>query len=905
MRYRSPQYIKSWDIGIASDGGMLMTGYFGMGIQVEPLLAKLKKNGDVAWAQTLNNYMHTGLFKKVLRTADGNNLLLGVDNFTISHGSGDSSILMKINDNTGEVIWARYCKGDIYNITETDDGGFVFCLNENYGFPPIGTYLARIDGNGNIMWQRRIGTDIGGAAVYRGIVYDQSNIYLAADYYNAHPASSLLLERWDATTGTRIWEQRFLIPGEEFYLESLSKIGDTLFTGININTTSFPFTLNFGVFKASINGAGLGGFKFTVPDVSLFPVYNYSYFNEHLVSRFTSTSDDKFVFADQCVVNGDTLLQIRKFTTTGDVLWSRKYPNIKKSYVTAIKELDNKLLIFGRTQKGIIDNTIATDAFLMKTDSIGKVNDATTGDCYSEPSGASTEELPPFQIIPLTPATPVSPGTIVFRDYSPYKRPVNIWAEVACNIPSACNNIVTTGPVTICNTADTVVYSALRNPGCISAVNWVVDTARVKIVSSTDTSIRVYFTGYGNTQIKARLVAGCSFKTDAINVSVVRNADSLNLGPDVDVCPSTPVTLFAGSGYKNYTWQDGSTSTSHAALAPGIYYVDAEDSCGRIKRDSVTVTWFTPALMTAGPDKIKCNADTIHLAATMGLTGYTWTPAYNIQTPQSSMIVASPLVDTTYYVLAVDHNGCNVYDTIRVKVNQSPPIDLGTDKSFCAGDSAVLDAGPSFQGYAWSNGSTSQTITVRASGLYNVVGTASNGCHSSDTLAIDKVFALPSGFLNPETLFCVKDSAELKSTRAYSSYLWNTGATTQSIYVRQSGMYWLEATDNNGCKAKEFIEAKQQQCIQGVYFPSAFTPDNNGRNDFFKPLVYERVTNYTFSIYNRWGQLVFTTRNTTAGWDGKLGGVPQDANVFVWVCTYQPEGSKSLREVKGTFVLIR
>jgi gliding motility-associated-like protein len=118
-------------------------------------------------------------------------------------------------------------------------------------------------------------------------------------------------------------------------------------------------------------------------------------------------------------------------------------------------------------------------------------------------------------------------------------------------------------------------------------------------------------------------------------------------------------------------------------------------------------------------------------------------------------------------------------------------------------------------------------------------------------------------------------------------------------------MYWLEATDNNGCKAKEFIEAKQQQCIQGVYFPSAFTPDNNGRNDFFKPLVYERVTNYTFSIYNRWGQLVFTTRNTTAGWDGKLGGVPQDANVFVWVCTYQPEGSKSLREVKGTFVLIR
>jgi gliding motility-associated-like protein len=384
---------------------------------------------------------------------------------------------------------------------------------------------------------------------------------------------------------------------------------------------------------------------------------------------------------------------------------------------------------------------------------------------------------------------------------------------------------------------------------------------------------------------------------------VFSNADSLNLGPDITSCPDEQVILQANPGFKSYTWEDGSTTMTHIVNLPGIYYVDVEDSCGRINRDSITVGWYNPQFFTAGPDKIKCNADTLQLSATPGLTGYQWSPPYAILTPQSSTIAVNPLIDTTYYVTAIDNNGCNVYDTVKITVNESPPINLGPDIGFCAGDSALLDAGPSFISYSWNNGSSSQSIVIYTKALYNVVATATNGCSSADSIDVS-VYSKPSNFLPAEAFLCNKDSIQLSPFGNYQAYLWNTGATSGLISIVQPGLYWLQVIDNNGCIAKEFVEVKEKKCVQGIYVPSAFTPDNNGRNDRFKPLVYERLKQYSFSIYNRWGSLVFTTRDISNGWDGKIAGVLQDANVYVWICSYQIEG-KPMVEAKGTFVLIR
>ena len=86
--------------------------------------------------------------------------------------------------------------------------------------------------------------------------------------------------------------------------------------------------------------------------------------------------------------------------------------------------------------------------------------------------------------------------------------------------------------------------------------------------------------------------------------------------------------------------------------------------------------------------------------------------------------------------------------------------------------------------------------------------------------------------------------------------------------------------------------------------PSAFTPNNDGLNDFLYPLNAYKATNLVFKVFNRWGQLVFATNDWTKKWDGTIGGVPQTTAVYIWMLTYKDENQKQVF-LKGTTTLIR
>jgi gliding motility-associated-like protein len=161
-----------------------------------------------------------------------------------------------------------------------------------------------------------------------------------------------------------------------------------------------------------------------------------------------------------------------------------------------------------------------------------------------------------------------------------------------------------------------------------------------------------------------------------------------------------------------------------------------------------------------------------------------------------------------------------------------------------------------------------------------------------------------SGFLPLQITKCVNLYEELKPTMTFAKYLWSTGATTATIKIVNPGLYWLEVTDVTGCSGRENVWVTTKSCMNAVYVPSAFTPNNDGKNDIFKPLVDGKLLQYSFKIYDRWGQLVLQTTDPNKGWNGKRGGVDQDTNVYVWICTYQLEGEAAKTE-KGTFLLIR
>jgi gliding motility-associated-like protein len=87
--------------------------------------------------------------------------------------------------------------------------------------------------------------------------------------------------------------------------------------------------------------------------------------------------------------------------------------------------------------------------------------------------------------------------------------------------------------------------------------------------------------------------------------------------------------------------------------------------------------------------------------------------------------------------------------------------------------------------------------------------------------------------------------------------------------------------------------------------PSAFTPNNDGKNDFLYPLNALKVDNLEFKVYNRVGQLVFATKDWTKKWDGKINGVPQDTGIYAWLLRFIHQDTGEKVFLKGTTLLMR
>jgi uncharacterized protein (TIGR02145 family) len=119
---------------------------------------------------------------------------------------------------------------------------------------------------------------------------------------------------------------------------------------------------------------------------------------------------------------------------------------------------------------------------------------------------------------------------------------------------------------------------------------------------------------------------------------------------------------------------------------------------------------------------------------------------------------------------------------------------LGSDKKMCPGDSLLLDAGYGWDSYLWSTGDTTSTIWVKSPGTYWVSTTQEGGCNLSDTINISYYFFTPVN-LGPNREICNGDSTLLDAGAGRSWYDWSTGDSTQSIFVKTSGTYWVKVPD--------------------------------------------------------------------------------------------------------------
>jgi len=384
--------------------------------------------------------------------------------------------------------------------------------------------------------------------------------------------------------------------------------------------------------------------------------------------------------------------------------------------------------------------------------------------------------------------------------------------------------------------------------------------------------------------------------TDTIQV-IFHLPPSLSLGNDSTLCANASLVLHGGNPGAIYLWQNGSQADSFVVTQPGIYWLQLQQY-GCTVKDSINIAYYVVPVIDLGTDLSFCTGDSAALSAGNGFSQYLWSTG-----AVSQQIVVTNIGN--YSVIGTTIDGCKAYDTIRVlNLFSLPVVQLNHDTTLCTGDSRLLDAGSGFISYLWNDGSSSRTKLVNGIGSYAVTVTNNNGCRGSDTTFIKKLLPLPTNFLPPDTVICSYGTLDIQSAQVYSQYLWSNNSNTRKISVSLPGIYWLKVTDNNYCRGTDTIIINPKDCLKGLYVPSAFTPNKDGRNDLLKPFLFGKIKQFHFTIYDRWGLVVFQTEQPGKGWNGEFGGRPQESNIFIWVCTYQLEGEQPKIE-KGSFMLIR
>jgi gliding motility-associated-like protein len=231
---------------------------------------------------------------------------------------------------------------------------------------------------------------------------------------------------------------------------------------------------------------------------------------------------------------------------------------------------------------------------------------------------------------------------------------------------------------------------------------------------------------------------------------------------------------------------------------------------------------------------------------------------------------------------------------------------LGPDTTLCPGDTLVLDATRDGASYLWQDGSTSATYSVTEPGTYVVQWSHPVCTYAPDTIVVNYV-NVPTGVLGADRDLCIGDSLLLEPDLPDgATFSWSDGSSDPSRMITAPGVYTLNYAVQ-GCSVVDSILITTMDCAYGVEMPNVFTPNGDGVNDVFRPIVFQGVAGASFVVYNRWGQEVFRSTVPEAGWNGRsLSGQPVPDGVYFWVLEHVPEQQPGTRVAQsGTVQLLR
>ncbi len=420
--------------------------------------------------------------------------------------------------------------------------------------------------------------------------------------------------------------------------------------------------------------------------------------------------------------------------------------------------------------------------------------------------------------------------------------------QIVPNTPNAGTNISQcTNSNVVLNATGTVGYTYL----------WTTTNGNI-VAGSTLLTPTVSTTG--NYLLTATTPEGCIISDD-IDVEIMPQPVP-NLGNNFQACPNLPFTVNLNNftDYTSVLWSDNTSLATLTGTAPATGSITvsvdvAINTCSA--SDQVTITAYAPPAWDLGAGLTTC-----------GDAPFTYTSTQNVLWQDGSFgnsyTQNNPVIGIeTLTAILTYGNNCIMTD--QADVNVLPPfvVDLPNTADFCEGSFVTIDAGNTV---TWSTGEVAQTVNCSTVGT--LTATYSDGyCFSQDAMEITMTY-LPFIDWGDTTTYCQGKAVILGTTGSHAtSFIWSTAATTPEITVTEAGYYSLTASNTCGSAFRDVV-LDFETCEAYAFVPNSFTPDMDGKNDAWVPVLYN-AKSYEMFIYNRWGDIIFHSTDPNENWLGE------------------------------------
>lgn len=812
FQYTSAKRTLLRDILPMPDGGRVAVGDLSV---TDGLVVRTQSNGDIVWTKNYNIPGQVMEFRRILRTTDGNLLVLGNNYYTVDHEAYRQMVLLKL-DNNGNIIWCHFSTmngTEMADAVATPDNGFVIPFNESYGLPGH-PWLARFDANANLVWKKEVSH---GAFTenYKSIACSQDAVFVAFDSYDQGVYDRFGVDRFDLATGNLLYSKLYSAgSGTGALINNVFTIRDSAYVfvyryGATVNNLLVGLDQQGNMFRSLLLGADPLDPSPPAPQTWM----------DAVPPSVSITPDQDFWLANRVKLSGTDYLEVTRLKPDGTIELCKLHTGINGYLPFNARPQGKGLIVVGADPAQHTGDSYFINSFILKLDSSGQLQSGAAANCV-----ATNQPFPVSVCTTCTPANfnygpPVASDgyPLINKTGSPYIQNNDLTPVLYCFQPGNCNSVSLQQKGAACSLNDTLVYLLDNSGNCGAAATWSFDPSFFRPGRISGDSIQLIVQKAGATWVGAQIEGYCSFSTQNKATAIVLSSISgLGLAPDTVICANGPIDLKATPGYASYLWNDNSTASSLRVSTPGKYSVVATDQCGGIHDATVNVT-DANADFHVTPDTIKCNRDVDTLRATAGYSGYQWSPADNMEVA-GNLARVSPDVTTRYTINAQRSPGCNVSASVLVTVLTSPPTPLGRDTSICKGDSLLLNASPGFNSYQWSTSATTGHIYVHDPGIYSLAALYSNGCYSRDTFHLISLYD-PTPSLNKNPIYCVGSDRELNAGDNFATYLWNDGSTGSSVTLKGIGDYWVQVTDQHGCIAADTVHILSEAQPPGNFLP--------------------------------------------------------------------------------------